>query len=191
MGNCTRARARPFPSCAFSHACGHFTASYPDVSLLMKMCAQRKAGRRQRARRRFACRLYPSHGPLRFITSHSFCARLCHAKNEAPEEEAAILLFNIKAKILPVPFLCYKAVCDLIFSINNNTAPIKGTVSRQCACVSCDSSWLSLNQSEASKMHARKFHHFSRTPSIHTCATRSSAYQHFSVKNSRLIAGCF
>ena len=46
-------------------------ASYPDVSLSMKMCAQRKAGRRQRARRRFACRLYPSHGPLRFITSHS------------------------------------------------------------------------------------------------------------------------
>ena len=47
-------------------------ASYPDVSLLMKMCAQRKAG----------------SGPLRFITSHSFRARLCHAKNEAPEEEA-------------------------------------------------------------------------------------------------------
>ena len=65
------------------------TASYPDVSLFVKMCAQRKAGRRQRARRRrFACRLYPSHGPLRFITSHSFRARLCHAKNEAPEEEA-------------------------------------------------------------------------------------------------------
>ena len=39
--------------------------------------------------RRFGCRLYPSHGPLRFITSHSFRARLCcHAKNEAPEEEA-------------------------------------------------------------------------------------------------------
>ena len=33
-------------------------ASYPDVSLSMKMCAQRKAGRRQ-------------HGPLRFIASHS------------------------------------------------------------------------------------------------------------------------
>ena len=33
-------------------------------------------------------RLYPSHGPLRFITSHSFRSRLCHAKNEAPEEEA-------------------------------------------------------------------------------------------------------
>ena len=27
------------------------SASYPDVSLLMKMCAQRKAGRRQRAKR--------------------------------------------------------------------------------------------------------------------------------------------
>ena len=35
-------------------------------------------------------RLYPSHGPLRFImiTSHSLRARLCHVKNEAPEEEA-------------------------------------------------------------------------------------------------------
>ena len=41
------------------------------LSLSMKMCAQRKAGRRQRASWRFACRLYPSHGPLRFITSHS------------------------------------------------------------------------------------------------------------------------
>ena len=41
-----------------------------------------------RSGRRFACHLYPSHGPLRCITSHSFRARLCHAKNEAPEEEA-------------------------------------------------------------------------------------------------------
>ena len=30
----------------------------------------------------------PSHSPLRFITSHLFRARLCHAKNETPEEEA-------------------------------------------------------------------------------------------------------
>ena len=35
-------------------------------------------------------RLYPSHGPLWFITSHSFRARLCHAKNEAPGEEAGL-----------------------------------------------------------------------------------------------------
>ena len=34
----------------------------PSLSLWMKMCAQRKAGR---------SRLYPSHGPLRCITSHS------------------------------------------------------------------------------------------------------------------------
>ena len=42
----------------------------------------------------FVCRLHPSHGPLRFITSHSplaFRARLCLAKNEAPEEEAALI----------------------------------------------------------------------------------------------------
>ena len=37
----------------------------------------------------------PSHGPLRFITSHSFRARLCHAKNEAPEEEAVRSLWNL------------------------------------------------------------------------------------------------
>ena len=44
-------------------------ASNPDVSLSTKMWAQRRAGRRQWARRRFACRLYPSHGPSWFITS--------------------------------------------------------------------------------------------------------------------------
>ena len=46
-----------------------------------------------RSGRRFACRLYPSHGPLRFITSHSFRVRLCHAKNEAPEGEAGVEMF--------------------------------------------------------------------------------------------------
>ena len=65
-------------------------ASYPDVSLLMKMCAQRKAGK--------TFRLYPSLGPLRFITSHSFRARLCHAKNEAPEEEAGINVYRRERK---------------------------------------------------------------------------------------------
>ena len=64
LGYC---RSRWRPCCR----CCDVAASYPDISLLMKMCAQRKAGRRQRARRRFACFLYPSHGPLRFITSHS------------------------------------------------------------------------------------------------------------------------
>ena len=48
-----------------------------------------------RSGRRFASRLYPSHGPLRFITSHSFRARLCHAKNEAPEEQAVAAAFSM------------------------------------------------------------------------------------------------
>ena len=56
--------------------CEHFSAaSYPDVSLSMKMCAQRKAGRSQQTRRRFACRLYPFHGPLRSVTSRSSTLR--------------------------------------------------------------------------------------------------------------------
>ena len=42
-----------------------------------------------------AC-LYPSHGPVRLITSHSFRARLCHAKNEAPDEEAVTLVSRFK-----------------------------------------------------------------------------------------------
>ena len=41
------------------------------LSLSVKMCSQRKAGRRQIARRRFACCLHPSHGPLRFIANRS------------------------------------------------------------------------------------------------------------------------
>ena len=52
------------------------SASYPDVSLDVRA----KEGGKETT----------SHGPLRFITSHSFRARLCHAKNEAPEEEAVI-----------------------------------------------------------------------------------------------------
>ena len=48
---------------------GKTTASYPDVSLSMKMCAQRKAGR--------------SHHQ-----SLAFRARPYDEKNEAPEEEA-------------------------------------------------------------------------------------------------------
>ena len=42
--------------------------------------------------------LYPSQGPLRFITSHSFRPRLCQAKNEAPEEEAATEVCEFRAK---------------------------------------------------------------------------------------------
>ena len=39
---------------------------------------------------------YPSHGSLRFITGHSrkFRARLYDEKNEAPEEEAGLIIFD-------------------------------------------------------------------------------------------------
>ena len=68
----------------------HFLpASYPDVSLALKICAQ-KAGREKRASPLI---FSPSHGPLRFVTYHSrvtrvslaFRTSLC-AKNEAPEK---------------------------------------------------------------------------------------------------------
>ena len=51
----------------------------------------KEGGKETTGETRFACRLYPSHGPLRFITSQSFSARLYHAKNEAPEEEAGLV----------------------------------------------------------------------------------------------------
>ena len=62
-----------------------YTASYPDVSL---RCARK--GRREGDNGR----LYPSHSPLQFITSHSrFALASAMKKNEAPEEEAAFYTF--------------------------------------------------------------------------------------------------
>ena len=66
------------------------SASYPDASLSMKMCAQRKAGRRQRASPAavpFPWSLAVHHQSL------AFRASLCHAKNEEPEEESEIIMF--------------------------------------------------------------------------------------------------
>ena len=48
-----------------------FTASYPKASSSMKICAQRKAGRRKRARWRFTSLLSPFNGNLPFVTGHS------------------------------------------------------------------------------------------------------------------------
>ena len=64
-------------------------SSYPDVSLSMKMCAQRKAERRQRARRASLAictqwSLAVNHQSL------AFRALLYDVKNEAPEEEAGL-----------------------------------------------------------------------------------------------------
>ena len=50
-----------FSICLEGSSYRELSASYPDVSLSMKICAQRKAGRS----------LYPSHGPLRLIASRS------------------------------------------------------------------------------------------------------------------------
>jgi len=60
-------------TCITCHVILAITSKYPKVSLSlsMKMCAQRMEGRTKRARRRFASLPFPSHGPLRFVTSHS------------------------------------------------------------------------------------------------------------------------
>ena len=62
-------------------------ASYPDGSLSMKMFVQRKAGRRQQVRR-FACRRIPFSWSFAVHHQSLNRARLCHEKNEAPEEAA-------------------------------------------------------------------------------------------------------
>ena len=68
-------------------------ASYPDVSLSMKVFVQRKAGRRQRVRR-FACRRIPFSWSLAVHhQSLAFRARLCHEKNKAPEEASVFHRF--------------------------------------------------------------------------------------------------
>ena len=64
------------------------SASCPDVSLSMKMYAQRKAGRRQWVVP-FPWSLAAHHFSL------AFRARLYHAKNEARKEEAAIALNQV------------------------------------------------------------------------------------------------
>ena len=67
-----------------------FAASYPDVSLKENLRAK-EGGKEQTGETRFASLLSPSHGPLRFVTSHSRFALASmrnHAKNEAPEDEA-------------------------------------------------------------------------------------------------------
>ena len=64
------------------------SASYPDVSLSMEMCAKRKAGRRQRGDG-----ASPSVRTLPMVPCGSSpVPRLCYlAKNEAPKEEAAVI----------------------------------------------------------------------------------------------------
>ena len=71
------------------------------------------------------------------------------------KKEHAIPLF-VNAKILPITFLYYEAVCKLMFDIHKDSAP-----------------------SNITKL-------FTRTSNIHTYNTCSSTSQFFSVKYSRL-----
>ena len=74
-------------------------ALYPDVSLLMKMCVQRKAGRRQRAS--------PAICILPMVPCGSFpVTRLYLAKNEVPEEEAGV------SSMMPLGVLCIPQTSD-------------------------------------------------------------------------------
>ena len=75
------------------HECG--TASYPDVSLLMKMCAQRKAGRRQRARRL---------ADLVF----KMAARAMADKYAVFKISSALFILRILSKSLPIHVVCMK-----------------------------------------------------------------------------------
>ena len=79
------------------------------LSLWIKICTQRKMGRRKRAKWRFASLLLPSHGRLRFVTSHSRFAldsmrntkRLRrrqvtdHKKGDRPPQNSPIMQGNI------------------------------------------------------------------------------------------------
>ena len=70
------------------------SASYPDVSLSMKMCAQRK-----RREGNNGLRLPSVPFPWSLAVhdqSEAFGAHLYHAKNEGPEEEAAVVSYPVK-----------------------------------------------------------------------------------------------
>ena len=55
-------------------------AVYPDISLsLDENLPAKEEGRRKRARRHFASHFSHSHGPLRFVTSHSRVTRVSHS----------------------------------------------------------------------------------------------------------------
>ena len=90
--------------------CAH-TASYPEASLSMKTCAQRKAGRRE-------------HGPMRFVTSHLHKAvasavrktmRLRRIRGKCARAfESSRLTFCFRLLELTIPILRYSMVRTII-----------------------------------------------------------------------------
>ena len=65
----------------------YLAGSFPDVFLLMLICAPRKAGRRKRERLFPLFFLAPSLGPLRLVTSHSRFA-LAFVRNKSAKIES-------------------------------------------------------------------------------------------------------
>ena len=83
-------------------------AVYPDVSLSMKICAQRKEKKEGRRKQAFS----RSHGPLRFVTSHSRVTRvwhsnLCEKRNSwgGSTESLQFYLFLALASYAKLPWL--------------------------------------------------------------------------------------
>ena len=86
-----------------------FTASYPDVSPSRWKYA-RKGRREGENWRGFSSLLSPSHGPLRFVNSHSlFRALSLYAKNEASEEEVVIVIFLLFSFFISILYLRWAA----------------------------------------------------------------------------------
>ena len=113
--------------------------------------------------------LYRTIYKYSFVIETSFSVECCLLNHSGPKrtlrrvnliyfvdrKEHAIPLF-VHAKILPITFLYYEAVCKLMFDVHNDSAP-----------------------SNITKL-------FTRTSNIHTYNTRSSTSQFFSVKYFRL-----
>ena len=96
-----------------------FTASYPDVSPSRWKFA-RKGRREGENGRGFSSLLSPSHGPLRFVNSHSlFRALSLYAKNEASEEEVVIVIFLLFSFF----FLYFNFVSTVGRKGHDNTSP--------------------------------------------------------------------
>ena len=79
----------------------------------MKIYAQRKAGKGKTGETRFASRHYPSHGPLRFVTSHSRVTRFSlfalasvrEAKRLRRIRNYALLRTNSRTQFIPTMYI--------------------------------------------------------------------------------------
>ena len=87
------------------HVCDCLLPRGPSLS--MKICAQRKAGKRKLPRRRFFCLLSPSHGPLRFVTSHSRFAVAFERKTKRLRRRQCLRHDSGKLLTYPIPVIVF------------------------------------------------------------------------------------